>query len=638
MKKKILALTMCLILVLGIITTVQADEPFADVPPTHWAFDEVSALRELNVISGSGDGNFSPDSNITKEQFLKMVINAFGVPASQTSISFDDVKSGAWYEEYIKTGIAYGIVTGKSESTFGVGENITRQDACVMIMRASAISKNADSAVSFADEDKISSYAKDAVYALTSNSIVAGFSDNTFRPKELCTKAQAAKIIKSALDTELTYMDDAKKIIFLGDSITNAGEYIIYVDAFLKTRFPNAKIDVLFGGVDGESIVHMLARYKEEITDKAPDEVFIMFGTNDVNRGLYPDGSEEKKQYAINTSATNLDTLIKQLKADGISNITIITPPAIDEREYAGASANQRIGASDGVKNLAAKCAEVAKSHGLRIIDVYTPTRAILDGRKDSGKVEIFKTDRIHPNRLGHFVLASEIIKAAYADYGLVASVNIDANAVSYTSDNALISDFDITDGKLSYSYTAKSLPMGIDTKNITEGIAGNGYTDAVEAYPEFIDFTEKMNREIIKVTGLSEGTYEIAFDGKVITTATSEELLNGVNIATLSENPGQIKAKSVINTYMQNYWTMIKDRRCEVLTRKVKEGGMYEASLEELTEWVNATYPGVSAWKSYLTIYQDADTYAAQWSFIDRYVYKLNQPETYNVTITPVN
>lgn len=638
MKKKIISLCLCIAVLLSVIPAYASEsfESFDDVSYNHWAHDDIYYLQDLGAISGMGNGKFNPNGDVTREQFLKMVISAFGIPASKTDIAFSDVKSGAWYEEYIKTGIAYGIVNGKNESTFGIGEKITRQDACVMIMRAASITKNANNAVTFADSEQISAYAKDAVDILTSNSVVNGFNDNTFRPKDLCTRAQAAKIIKGALDLELKTMDGAKKILFLGDSLTNAAEYMIYIDAFLKTRFPNVKVDILFGGIDGELIANMLTRYKEDVQDKKPDEVYILFGANDVNRGLYPDATEERKQKAIDDSASNLGTLINQLKADGIRNITVLTPPTLDEREYAGASANQRVGVSEGIKKLAEKYTEVAKAQRVRVIDLNTPTRAILEKHKDSGEVEIIKTDRIHPNRVGHFIMASEIIQNVYGSYGLVASVNIDADAVSYRSDNASVTELKAEDGKISYNYTANALPMGIDSHNITEAVSGNGYSDAEEAYPEFVDFTEKMNREIIKVTGLSEGTYEIAFDGNIVTTATAEELSKGINIATLAENPGQIRAKAIIDAYMQNYWTQTKVRRCEVLTRKVKQAGMYGATHEELTAWVKSTYPGSAGWESYLTLYQDADKYNAEWNFLDRYAYKTAQPVTYNVTITP--
>lgn len=638
MKKKIISLFMIIMLFTNISCAYAASIPetFSDVPASHWAYEQIYSLQNTGAISGDGSGNFNPDGNVTREQFLKIVIDALGVPPTDAQIEFKDVKKDAWYESYIKTGIANGIVTGKSKDLFGVGECITRQDACVMLMRASCISADGGAELAFGDKEQISDYAKSAVSALTANSVIAGFDDNTFRPMELCTRSQAAKIIKCVQDIDTKLLDNAKRIVFLGDSLTNAGEYLIYVNAFLKTRFPNNKVEVMFGGRDGEMLTNMLARYDDDVLGKGADEVFILFGANDVNRGLYPDGEETKKENAINNAVANLETLIGKLRKDGIRSITLLTPPTVDERVYKGASENKRVGVSGGLKKMSDRFKEVGKKYGIRTIDLNTPTEEILNARKDSGEVEIYKTDRIHPNRVGHFVMANEIIQNIYGSYGLVASVAIDIGARTFKADNATVSGLSVADDKISYTYKAKALPMGIDEKDITEAVAGNGYSDAEQAYPEFVNFTEKMNREIIKVNGLAEGTYSIAFDGKIITTATAEELASGVNIATLPENPGQIKAKAIIDSYMRNYWTQIKVRRCEVLFREVRKAGMMGASHDELTAWVKSTYPGNAGWESFLTLYQDADKYKAQWDYLERTAYKTAQPQAYEVTITP--
>lgn len=644
LKRKIISFVLCLVLVLSmtIVSKAQVAELFSDVPPSHWAFKDVSKLQNLNAISGGGNGNFNPNSNITREQFLKILIDGFCISKQDTDISFEDVKSGAWYETYVKTGIAMGIVNGKSESAFGIGENITRQDACVMLLRAMVTAPDSEANINFADSSEISAYAKDAVAFLTQKGIISGFNDNTFRPRELCTKAQAAKIISAAIDVENTYFDGKRKIVFMGDSITNAAEYLIYINAFLKTRFPNEKIEVLFAGDDGATVANMIGRYEDDVIAKGATEAFILFGANDVNRGLYPNGSEEQKAKAIETTTANFETLIGKLKADGIRNVTVLTPPVIDERDYAGAASNKREGVSEGIRKIADNQTEIAKKNGLKVVDLTSATAEILKARKDSGKVEIYKTDRIHPNRVGHFVIANEIIQTLYGSYGLVASVDIDAVSGSYKADNANVTELNTDNGAISYTYNAKALPMGIDTHDITEGVAGNGYTDAENAYPEFVDFTEKMNREIIKVTGLSEGTYEIAFDGKAVTTATAEELAKGINIAVLSENPGQIKAKSVIDSYMKDYWTQIKVRRCETRFTILKKEGMIAADKPTLSQWIDATYPEGNAlrayWTSFLGMYEDYDMYKAQWDRLERNAYKLAQPGTYKVTITKIN
>ena len=166
---------------------------FSDIDGVEWAREAIEKLCEANVISGTGDGKFEPDREVTREEFVKMLVNAMGFDVTDGNTGFSDVENGAWYENYIKTAVDNGIVSGISENEFGVGEKITRQDMAVMIFRALKLEENEDS--EFADDADISDYAKTAVYAVKNAGIISGMGDNMFLPKAFATRAQAAQMI-----------------------------------------------------------------------------------------------------------------------------------------------------------------------------------------------------------------------------------------------------------------------------------------------------------------------------------------------------------------------------------------------------------------------------------------------------------
>ena len=176
---------------------------FNDVPKTHWAYTDIHFLKSMGVIDGVDSENFAPDAVLTREQFLKLVLDSFELSnASATAPEFTDVSSDKWYAGYVKSGVGMGITNGVSENEFGVGRPITRQDVCVMICRALGID-TADVSlanISFADADEISDYAKSSVAYLSSYAVINGFSDNTFKPADICTRAQAARIICYSLE------------------------------------------------------------------------------------------------------------------------------------------------------------------------------------------------------------------------------------------------------------------------------------------------------------------------------------------------------------------------------------------------------------------------------------------------------
>ena len=182
------------------ITSVKKEEKiFDDVSESHWAYSDIHYLTQREIISGVGYNKFNPEGTLTREQVAKMTAIAFGY-SSKAGTTFADVSEGAWYAPYVSTLAGEGIITGIGDNVFGVGKNISRQDLCVILYRAIKNEDAVEMELSFDDESKIADYAKEAVAYFSSYDIVNGFSDNTFRPEAVCTRAQAAKIICKILN------------------------------------------------------------------------------------------------------------------------------------------------------------------------------------------------------------------------------------------------------------------------------------------------------------------------------------------------------------------------------------------------------------------------------------------------------
>ena len=172
---------------------------YKDLVTTHWAYDYISKLNEMNVINGYEDGTVRPEESVTREQLVKMIVTALDLKASDTNVSFKDVPSGHWSEGYIINAASNGIVSGYEDGGFKPQDKVTREDMAVIIKRALdkvGVSLNSENgAVKFGDTDLIASYAKDSVDAVSAFGIISGMGDNTFNPKGLLTRAQAAKVI-----------------------------------------------------------------------------------------------------------------------------------------------------------------------------------------------------------------------------------------------------------------------------------------------------------------------------------------------------------------------------------------------------------------------------------------------------------
>lgn len=174
-----------------------AQKGFADLADVEWARESIERLYEKGIVNGKSATEFAPNDNVTREEFVKMLVCALGL-SGEGEIDFNDVKNDAWYYDYIVKAVSLGVVNGKDNGSFGVGDDITREDMAAMVLRAvnavmGSVEYNGSDA-SFADAEEISSYAKDAVNVLSGFNVLNGY-NGSFMPKNKATRAETAVVI-----------------------------------------------------------------------------------------------------------------------------------------------------------------------------------------------------------------------------------------------------------------------------------------------------------------------------------------------------------------------------------------------------------------------------------------------------------
>lgn len=178
--------------------TVYAFDDIEDLP---WAVAAITELNYRGVLNGKEDRLFCPNDSITREEFAKLLTLAFKVNLVSAECPFEDVPKDDWAYKYVRSAYLAGVVNGVSETEFGYGRNITREDLCVMLNRMINIgdlSVEEGESISFGDDAEISDYARESVYRMARAGIVSGDGMN-FNPSASATRAEAAKLVYSAL-------------------------------------------------------------------------------------------------------------------------------------------------------------------------------------------------------------------------------------------------------------------------------------------------------------------------------------------------------------------------------------------------------------------------------------------------------
>ena len=123
-----------------IVTPPEPETPksFTDVKEEDWFYKDVMDLAAIGVINGYEDGSFMPEGQVTRAEFLKMLVSLTVAPGAYLSGDlFEDVKMGDWYDKYVVTAWYNGYIDEKDYGEkFLPDKPITRREVAKIIVAA----------------------------------------------------------------------------------------------------------------------------------------------------------------------------------------------------------------------------------------------------------------------------------------------------------------------------------------------------------------------------------------------------------------------------------------------------------------------------------------------------------------------
>lgn len=197
--------------------------------------------------------------------------------------------------------------------------------------------------------------------------------------------------------------DIPKKVIFFGDSITQAGVqpkgYITMIAQSLEKQGIKDKYELIGAGIGGNKIYDLYLRLEDDVLNKKPDLVLIYIGVNDVwHKSTFGTGTDPDKFVKF------YQAIINKIQANG-AKIVLCTPAAIGERTD---SSNMQDGDMNNYSNL---IRDLAKKNNLKLVDLR---KEVLDynlkNNPENKEKGILTTDRVHLNDLGNQFVADKMM------------------------------------------------------------------------------------------------------------------------------------------------------------------------------------------------------------------------------------
>lgn len=202
MKKRLLSLALALCLVCSLLpgTALAAGEnPFTDVPASHWAHDDITYVYENDLMNGTDGSLFSPESTTTRAQVVTVLYRLAGQPAADWENPFWDVPASAWFHDAVTWAWENDITGGVSSTHFGAGNAVTREQLATFLYRYAQdqgydTSARADLS-GYSDAGLVSSYATEALSWANATGLITGTTATTLSPQGSATRAQVATIL-----------------------------------------------------------------------------------------------------------------------------------------------------------------------------------------------------------------------------------------------------------------------------------------------------------------------------------------------------------------------------------------------------------------------------------------------------------
>ena len=175
---------------------------FIDVAPNAWYKDAVQYAYAGGLMTGVSANEFAPEATTTRAMIVSMLARLEGVESAE-SAGFADVAANDWYATAVNWAAASGITSGTGDGNFSPNTAITREQLAAILMNYAQYKGQDVSARAtldtYSDATAISSWANDVMSWAVAEGLLTGVTADTLQPQGAATRAQVAAILQRFL-------------------------------------------------------------------------------------------------------------------------------------------------------------------------------------------------------------------------------------------------------------------------------------------------------------------------------------------------------------------------------------------------------------------------------------------------------
>lgn len=214
MKKRIVSFILVLALMLSVLPAVSAASHGMNDITGHWAENDIAWVLDLGLFNGTSNHTFTPNGTMTRGMFVTVLGRYAGIDPEDyqdwyLGELYTDVKADAYYAPYINWATRHGITSGTGNGTFSPDAPINREQMATFLLRFANCYgyvfepiRN-DVPDSFADENRISGYANEAVSVMRASGVITGRANGNggfdFAPQALAVRSECAAVFHRLL-------------------------------------------------------------------------------------------------------------------------------------------------------------------------------------------------------------------------------------------------------------------------------------------------------------------------------------------------------------------------------------------------------------------------------------------------------